>query len=279
VLDCSGEIVAVNRAWHLFAVDNGGDAEVTGVGVNYLETCDRASAGCEDALLAARGIREVLAGEIVQSDLEYPCPSPSAQRWFLLRVTRLAGLGDGAVVSHVNITRRKRIEQVLEHEAAHDPLTGLANRTLLNAELTTALMRRPGRSPKPDVGVLYLDLDHFKQINDTYGHEAGDEILMVTARRLSSRCRPQDTVARLGGDEFAIITPRTSARSLAALVTRISRSFDELHLVHGVHLRIRCSVGTHLAGAGEMAAEAISKADLAMYEIKRSRSLKSVTGA
>jgi len=275
VLDCSGAIVAVNSAWHMFAVDNGGDRASTGVGVNYLEVCDRASVRCEDALLTARGIRHVIAGEMVESDLEYPCPSPSADRWFLLRVTRLAGRGNVVVASHVNITRRKRIEQALEHEAAHDPLTGLANRTLFNARLAAALTKRSGRSAKPDVGVLYIDLDHFKHINDTYGHDAGDELLLITAKRLSSRCRPQDTVARLGGDEFAIVMPRASARSLATLVTRLSVAFDEPHLVHGEYLRIGCSVGTHLAAAGETVVDAISCADRAMYETKRSRHLKS----
>jgi len=273
VLDSSGVIVAVNHAWLMFAVDNGGDAESSGVGVNYLEVCDRASRGCEDALVAARGIRRVLAGEMVEADLEYPCPSPSTDRWFLLRVTRLAGRVTGVVASHVNITRRKRIEEALAHEAGHDPLTGLANRALFNARLVAALTRRPGRSVGPDVGVLYIDLDRFKQVNDTYGHGAGDEVLLVTAKRLSARCRPQDTVARLGGDEFAVIAPRISRSSLTTLATRLSRAVDEPQLVHGDYLRIICSIGSHLAAPGEATSVAIAAADRAMYEIKRSRPL------
>lgn len=279
VLDTAGVIVAINHAWRMFAVDNGGDPESTGIGVNYLAACDRASADCGDALLAARGIRQVLRGEIVESDLEYPCPSPSADRWFLLRVTRLMGPVQGVVASHINITRRKRIEQVLEHEAAHDPLTGLANRTLFNARLAAALTPRAGRSSKPDVGLLYIDLDRFKEINDTYGHDAGDEVLLVTAKRLRSQCRPQDTVARLGGDEFAIITPRADADLLAALVQRLSRVFDEPILVHGVSLRVRCSIGTRLAGAGDNAADAVSDADQAMYKVKRARPREGIDSA
>jgi diguanylate cyclase (GGDEF)-like protein len=273
VLDSSGVIVAVNHAWLMFAVDNGGDVESSGVGVNYLEVCDRAAVACEDALVAARGIRHVLAGDRVEADLEYPCPSPFADRWFLLRVTRLAGRGSGVVASHVNITRRKRIEEALRHEAAHDPLTGLVNRALFNARLVAALTRRPGRSARPDVGVLFIDLDGFKRVNDTYGHDAGDEVLLVTAARLRSRCRPQDTVARLGGDEFAIIAPRIGTRALEALVSRLSCAVDEPLLVHGEHFRIGCSIGSHLAAPGEMTSVAISKADRAMYEIKRTRPL------
>lgn len=275
VLDAAGAIVAVNRAWHMFSIDNGGDAASTGVGANYLEICDRASEECEDARLAARGIRDVLAGEIVESDLEYPCPAPYADRWFLLRVTRLAGRDCGAVASHVNITRRKRVEQALEHEAAHDPLTGLANRTLFNARLTAALAQRVGRSEAPDVGVLYIDLDHFKEINDTFGHDAGDEMLLVAATRLRSRSRPQDTVARLGGDEFAIIAPRISARSLGELATRLSAAFDEPHLIHGEYVGTGCSIGTRLAAAGEQSMDVLADADRAMYKVKHSKTVSS----
>lgn len=86
VLDSSASIIAVNRAWRMFAIDNGGEEDRTGVGVNYLDLCERsAAAGCQDAHLAAEGLRAVLDGETVQSEIEYPCPSPTANRWFLLR--------------------------------------------------------------------------------------------------------------------------------------------------------------------------------------------------
>jgi PAS fold len=100
VLDSSGSIVAVNHTWRMFALDNGGHPEVTGVGVNYLDLCARsATAGCAYAGLAADGIRAVLAGDTVHSELEYPCPSPATDRWFLMRVNPLAGLATRAVVS------------------------------------------------------------------------------------------------------------------------------------------------------------------------------------
>ena len=143
VLDNSGSIVAVNHAWRMFALDNGGHPGATGVGVNYLDLCARsAAAGCEDAHLAAVGLRAVLSGETVHSELEYPCPSPAVSRWFLLRITPLAGAISGAVASHVNITRRKMAEQALAHEAAHDPLTGLANRRKLIDDLEAWCRRR-----------------------------------------------------------------------------------------------------------------------------------------
>ncbi len=275
VLDKSGSIVAVNHTWQMFALDNGGHPDTTGVGVNYRDVCARsAAAGCEDAALAGAGLRAVLAGETVHTELEYPCPSPAANRWFLLRITPLAWPTPGAVVSHVNITRRKTAEQTLAHEAAHDPLTGLANRHLFTARLTAALTQRSGRPVRGDVGVLYLDLDGFKQVNDTYGHDAGDELLLTSAHRLRAQVRPHDTVARLGGDEFAVTAPRVTADGLAALAARIADGLAEPQLIHGHPIRVTASVGTHLAAPGDPAGDALRHADQAMYTVKRARAAR-----
>lgn len=142
-IENSGLILATNASWKLFAIDNQDEESAVGVGVNYLDTCDRAAGhGCVDAPLAAARIKEVLAGETVQSELEYPCPSPRLDCWFLLRVTPLGGRFGGAILSHVIITQRKRLEDALEHEASHDVLTGLANRVLFNAQLAKALTAR-----------------------------------------------------------------------------------------------------------------------------------------
>jgi GGDEF domain-containing protein len=223
VLDGLGNIVAVNRTWMMFALDNGGLAEAIGVGQNYLDICTgSAEAGCSDAHRVAEGLRAVLAGQTAEFEIDYPCPSPIVDRWFLLRVTPLLWPEGGAVTSHVNITRRKMAEEALAHEAAHDPLTGLANRTLFMSRLASALKPRSGRPVRGDVGLLYIDLNRFKPVNDLYGHDAGDEVLLTCSHRLRSEVRPQDTVARLGGDEFAIIVPRVSAAELEGLAARIN---------------------------------------------------------
>ena len=270
VLDSSGVIVSVNHTWRMFAVDNGGRPERTGIGVNYLDVCTTAAAnGCHDGYLAAEGLRAVLAGSTVQSELEYPCPSPAVNRWFLLRITPLAGHTLGAVVSHVNITRRVMAEQLLAHRATHDPLTGLANRSLLTEQLNAALAQRPGRPEAGQVGVLFLDVDNFKQLNDTYGHGAGDEALLIIGHRLRAAVRSDHFVARLGGDEFAIIAPRIDAQGLDALAGRLHSALSEPHLIHGQTIRILVSIGIHHAAAGEPADEALRNADRAMYIAKR----------
>jgi len=272
LLDAAGVIVGVNRAWNMFALDNGGSVRSTGVGVNYLEVCDRsAAAGCADAAEVARGVREVLAGGSVERDLEYPCPSPAVGRWFLMRVTSVAGAEPGALVSHVNISRRKTAELYLERKASEDPLTGLANRALLLKRLTSALVARPEPNPVPDVGLLFLDLDGFKLVNDTFGHASGDELLLTVAARMRLLVRPQDTIARLGGDEFVVMTPRTTALGLAGLADRIETSLGAPHVVHGRQLEVPASVGSYLATAGEQTLQVLHRADAAMYIAKRAR--------
>ena len=92
ILDRKGSIVAVNKAWRMFSLDNGGSPESTGVGVNYLDVCARAAdTGCADAGEVLTGLQSVLSGETVESDREYPCPSPSADRWFSSRITPIRG--------------------------------------------------------------------------------------------------------------------------------------------------------------------------------------------
>jgi diguanylate cyclase (GGDEF)-like protein len=277
VLNQAGTIIAVNRAWRMFTVDNGGRPETTGVGTNYLDVCSRAAAtGCADASEVLMGLQAVLAGETVESDREYPCPSSTAGRWFNSRITPIGGSTGGAVVSHVNITRRIMSERALAHRSSHDPLTGLGNRVLFLEELTEALLLRPGRIPVADVGVLFIDLDQFKLVNDTYGHDAGDEVLLTVAHRLRSTIRPGDTIARRGGDEFTCCAPRMTGEGLRGLAQRIDATLAEPHRVHGKSLQIRGSVGSHLATAGDPAVEALARADQDMYLVKsrhkRSRS-------
>ncbi len=272
VIDAGGVITAVNHAWRMFTLDNGGKPDSTGVGVNYLDVCQRSvSVGCEDATQVIDGLKAVLAGDTVHHELEYACPSALAHRWFLLRITPLVREERGAVLSHVNITRRKMAEQVLEHQVAHDPVTGLANRTRFRAVLTTALLERPGRPPHGDVAVFYLDLDGFKLVNDSYGHDAGDEVLVAAAYRLRNLLRAQDTVARLGGDEFAIVAPRISQDGATELAARITRALGDPHFVHGHRICVPASVGVYVAAPGEATDAVIRYADEAMYAVKRRR--------
>ncbi len=272
ILNSAGVIIAVNRAWRMFSQDNGGDAKATGVGVSYLDACARAStAGSADATEALAGLRSVLGGQSVEHEWEYPCHSPNVSRWFISRITSVRGDPGGAVASHVNISRRKRAEQELLHQASHDPLTGLANRLLFTAALTGALGGQPRLDRQTDVGLLYIDLDNFKPVNDVYGHAAGDEMLLIATHRIRSRVRPQDTIARLGGDEFVVCAPGITVRGLAAMAHRLDAALGQPHQLHGQQVHMSASIGSYLAAAGEAAADALHLADAAMYKVKAAK--------
>mgnify|MGYP000695753452 CR=1 FL=1 len=154
----------------------------------------------------------------------------------------------------------------LRELAVHDPLTGLANRTLLLDRLQSALARREREGG--EIGLLFCDLDDFKQVNDRHGHEAGDRVLRLTAERLRVAVRPTDTVARFAGDEFVVVCPGlAAARELEAIVARVQRA------VHapgpGPAPPPRLSIGAVLVGEDEPAADALRRADEAMYAAKR----------
>jgi diguanylate cyclase (GGDEF)-like protein len=270
VLDTRGVIVAVNRAWRMFAADNNGESATTGVGVSYLDVCARSAAsGCEDAAQVLLALQDVLQGGTVEQILDYPCPSPAVGRWFALRITPVSGATEGALVSHSNITRRKAAELDLARRASQDPLTGLANRTAFDQALTRALKPRRQGSTAAGAGVLFLDLDGFKPVNDRYGHAAGDEVLQAVGARLREALLPQDTAARLGGDEFAVVVPRVTSAQLEAIAERLRVHLAAPHVVHSDEVVVSAAVGTSLALPGDSPAEVLARADAAMYVDKR----------
>ena len=166
-------------------------------------------------------------------------------------------------------TERKRSEDELLRRALHDPLTGLPNRVLFLDRLDQTLERR-GREGQP-VAVLYVDLDGFKDVNDTWGHAAGDEVLQVVGRRLAAAVRPGDTVARFGGDEFLILCERLTSREEAADVAQ--RLLDTISVPvsgHAGPVDISASVGIAVAGnPSDTSTGLVDAADQAMYQAKR----------
>jgi diguanylate cyclase (GGDEF)-like protein/PAS domain S-box-containing protein len=201
-------------------------------------------------------------------------------RWVLHGVTVVPD-DDGRpawfAVSAQDITDRRRAEQelrelasTLSERAVRDPLTGLANRTLLLERLRASLARdaRGGGG----TGLLFLDLDGFKEVNDRHGHDVGDAVLCEVARRLSAAVRPSDTVARLGGDEFVVLVEASAETLLQPVVERLTAALaqpvGDLPGGRGVGV----SIGTAWIGRGDSTAdELLRRADTAMYRDKRSR--------
>jgi diguanylate cyclase (GGDEF)-like protein len=166
---------------------------------------------------------------------------------------------------------RKRYEARLAYQAQHDPLTGLPNRSLFLEFLQLALART--RRRRDTFAVLFLDLDRFKVVNDSLGHDAGDELLVALARRLRGVVRPGDTVARFGGDEFTVLCddlPLTSAREYATDVAeRLLQTIRRPFLLDGEEQFLSASIGIALAGPGTERPEGLLRdADAAMYRAK-----------
>jgi diguanylate cyclase (GGDEF)-like protein/PAS domain S-box-containing protein len=175
----------------------------------------------------------------------------------------------GIVLNARDVTDRLRLEEELTRQAFHDGLTALPNRALFRDRLDQALARSE-RSPDP-LAVLLLDLDGFKQVNDSLGHDAGDQLLQEVAQRLSEVTRPADTLARFGGDEFAMLLEGTSEAQAVAAANRLLRRLSESIPIAGHDLSLGASIGIAVHGAGsEGSEELIRRADLAMYAAKES---------
>jgi diguanylate cyclase (GGDEF)-like protein/PAS domain S-box-containing protein len=174
----------------------------------------------------------------------------------------------GIVVTIRDITERKVFEQQLTQQAFFDALTGLPNRVLFRDRLEQALVRAGRR--KDSVGLLFFDLDNFKLINDSLGHEVGDKLLIEAAGRLRGCVRAQDTVARLGGDEFVVVLELLTGEDDALPVARaIAEQFRRPFQLDGREVVVTASIGIAIAGAGlETADSLLRNADVAMYRAK-----------
>ena len=171
---------------------------------------------------------------------------------------------EGAILTLHDVSERRELTDRLTHQAHHDSLTGLPNRAVLMERLEEELVRRDRQ-----FGLLLLDLDDFKVINDRHGHAAGDVVLTVIGQRLAGLVRSGDTVARLGGDEFAYLVHGT-ADDLRAVAERVIEAIEGPVAVGGRRFLVRTSIGIVMAGEGdtENAQSLLSHADIALYEAK-----------
>jgi diguanylate cyclase (GGDEF)-like protein/PAS domain S-box-containing protein len=187
----------------------------------------------------------------------------------LSAVARVDGAGQavGLISFHVDATEQHRLEEKLRHQAFHDSLTGLANRELFTNRVELALAQASRRGLP--VAALFLDLDDFKTVNDSLGHDAGDVLLRAVAERIQRRVRRSDTAARLGGDEFAVLlVDLQSAEDAEAVGRAILEEFRQPAVLGDKEWLIRGSIGIAVGTGEETAAELLRNADVAMYEAK-----------
>ncbi|HZU78857.1 MAG TPA: sensor domain-containing diguanylate cyclase [Acidimicrobiales bacterium] len=215
-------------------------------------------------------------GLVTQSTGEFFGPVRSGSLHVELALVGLLAVASVLIIilGHRGEAARRRLQEQLSHQAYHDGLTGLANRSLFHSRLQQAMAR--ARRHGTGVGILYLDLDGFKPVNDREGHEAGDALLVEVARRLSAVVRTEDTVARMGGDEFAVLMedlPHVDAACTTAerLVQEVRRPvvLDARQTV----VEVSVSIGVAYSARGTDDIDALLRdADLAMYRAKDSRS-------
>ncbi|MEU9034742.1 EAL domain-containing protein [Streptomyces sp. NPDC048352] len=179
----------------------------------------------------------------------------------------------GLILNSRDVTERVRLQAQLQHSAEHDPLTDLPNRALFTRRVRQALTGR--RAGDHSTAVLFIDLDGFKAVNDTIGHQAGDELLVEAAHRLQDAVRAGDTAARLGGDEFAALIIGDGSRDRGAreyqvreIADRLRATLSQPYRIAGSEVRVAASIGVAFADPGITPSDLMRNADLAMYRAK-----------
>lgn len=179
------------------------------------------------------------------------------------------GSGGPIIVAAVrDVSERVRAEMTVRHLAFHDQLTGLGNRVMLHRDLSAAIAE--AERYDDHLGVIFIDLDDFKPVNDRFGHHVGDSVLIEVARRIVGAVRSYDTVARLGGDEFVIVAPRLSApEDLETVSEQILQALEAPIRLASAEIRVSASVGLALYCHGDSTGDLLTRADLQMYDKRR----------
>jgi diguanylate cyclase (GGDEF)-like protein len=271
ILDKDGRIEFANATW----LDAPEDAPLFGprfgVSSSYLELCRSAVERLGDqAELVASGIETLLQRSREPFEYEYEYGQEPDCRWYQVRLTRFGtAMAPRIIVTHSDVTETKASEQAMEQRALYDALTGLPNRVLFFDRLTNAITaaRREGKL----VAAMIMDLDRFKEVNDTLGHHAGDLVLEGVARRVGRVVRESDTIARMGGDEFGIVlTGLTNVGQATTAVTKILQSLEEPFAIEDHHPEVGGSIGVAIfPDHGQDPETLMSRADVAMYKAKR----------
>ena len=265
MVDTGGKVQFVNRNF----------CDATGISEAQFLAADRYADLMPEAVTASclKSDRECLEQDAPHISLER---LPFADgRDYLLEITKLRLLDkDGSVKGNIglatDVTERTEHEKALEHMAHYDTLTGVPNRVLLADRLSQALAR--AKRDKGLMAVCYIDLDGFKPVNDSFGHDAGDRVLVEISRRIKDAVREDDTVARLGGDEFVVLLVGLQApEECAGSLHRLLQSINQPIALKGAVLTISASIGVALYPEDEQDADTLLRhADQAMYVAKQS---------
>ncbi len=262
ITDSEGIIQTVNPAFS--TITGYSEAEAVGQTPRLLRS-DREHPECYQEIWTSLVMQGQWHGELWnrrKNGEDYP-------QWMTISTLPDGDGGQGRYVAlFIDITEQKEREARIEYQAYHDALTGLPNRRLFHDRLGEALAHAGRNGDLPSV--LFIDLDRFKIINDTLGHDVGDQLLQAVAQRLNKIIRKEDTLARLGGDEFTVLLSRVGRQQDAEKILRkLTASFRQPFEIDGESLHITLSIGAALfPGDGESPAQLMKNADTAMYRAK-----------
>jgi diguanylate cyclase (GGDEF)-like protein len=272
LVDADGRILTTNRSWvHDGQLLRASGIEPGGVGDDYLSVMAGGLRPAHHAAIVA-GVNRLRA-EPEESpagsfDYEYSTQLGSSPTWFRLQAARVAG-SQRIVVTHTDITDRVRGEQTLAWKAGHDDLTGLANRPTLLDMIGSALAL--GAEGDSGTALLVLDLDSFKTVNDSLGHQIGDALLRQVGQRLTEQVRPGDAVGRLGADQFVVLARDCDSAEAAALAFRLQTTFSLPFTASGISVPLSASIGVAVSRCDVRDPhELLSDADAAMFAAKNS---------
>ena len=266
LIDAGGTVLLANTAWERAADVLGDDRVRFGVDGDYFAMAHRLN-GDDNTSTLVDQLRELSRGERSSVQADYALELPTGIRWIHLQASRVDQAGQ-VVVTHTDVTSRVAAERASDWRARHDTLTELPNRAHLHELIDTELQRHD-RGP---VSVLFLDIDGFKDVNDSLGHEVGDDLLRQVAARLTGSTRAGDTVGRLGGDEFVVLCRDCDTTGAEALADRCRAGIDRPFELGSRLVRLGASIGIATAAASGptrvRSTDLVRDADLAMYAAK-----------
>jgi len=267
-LNREGVIVQTNLAWRNYAIAHSDRELLNMEGGKYMTILGRMT-GQEPGVMAhiRDGIAAIHSGETTSFQLDIAFFAQASKRWFMLRATAVHDMAERVVISHDDVTGLKAAELASRKLANLDGLTGaLSSRHFL--ELAELELNRSKRYQSP-LMLLMLDLDHFKQVNDQYGHAAGDAVLRGFVQTVMVLLRESDLIGRLGGEEFAVLLPNTTPGGGAALAQRIVESVRASPIAAECQkIPYTVSVGAGYLTNDLSLAELLRLADRALYRAK-----------
>ncbi len=274
LIDERGVIVHANQAW-FDAIDRWNLNVVEyRLGSDYLAACRSGWNGrCPEMQIHGERVTALLRGVREQPEVIYRWVQEGDERWYCASTVPFdSSPGEGTLILHRDVTLAVRHEEQLSRKAFFDTLTGLPNFALFSDRLNHAITQS-ARSGNP-LAIMFIDVDDFKLINDSYGHVAGNRVLREIAQRLSGCLREGDTVGRLGGDEFGVVLPGIGDQTAVEIVAeKMQESLSAPFLASGDRdLRVTASIGIALCPRDGNSVEILlQSADQQMYHTKRER--------